>query len=331
MCYKEEVQRKNAEKLQRKFEEQNVPEFIQDFFPRIASRSARINYWSTIKNMLLWLMENSFVKRENIGDIIPDDIKSLRPAKMISYFEYLKYDKKISLNTLSTQKNQLGSFWEYLKEEHYLDDNIVHMVKSEEFKPAKTNRMKMEKMPLHEDIEAMIEKILKKPDEFIRIRNIMVFRVLRGTGLRESELAGLDIDDVFLEEDRPYILVISKGTYDYTDKGKDIVYLTKNAAVALTEWLEFRSTVDNIVNNNAVFLNKNGKRMNEDNIQSIFKTYSNGKITPHMMRHEYTTVLQRETNDPTFVQEQGRWKSDKVMKGSYDSGASRSLDKLANM
>ncbi|WP_180272667.1 site-specific integrase [Konateibacter massiliensis] len=331
MCYKEEVQRKNAEKLQRKFDEENVPEFIQDFFPRIASRAARINYWSTIKNMLKWLMENNFIKRDKLSDIVSDDIKNIRPAKMISYFEYLKYDKKISLNTLSTQKNQLGSFWEYLKEEHYLDDNIVHMVKSEEFKPAKTNRRKMEKMPLHEDVEEMIEKILRKPDEFIRIRNIMVFRVLRGTGLRESELAGLDIDNLFLEEEHPYILVISKGTYDYSDNGKDIVYLTKDATAALNEWLEYRMELDDIVDSKAIFLNKNGKRMNEENIQNMFKTYSSGKLTPHMMRHEYTTILQRETNDPTFVQEQGRWKSDKVMRSVYDSGASRSLGKLANM
>lgn len=331
MCYKEEVQRKNAEKLQRKFDEESVPEFIQDFFPRIASRVARINYWSTIKNMLMWLMKKDFIKINKLSDITPDDLKCLRPAKMISYFEYLRYEKEISLSTLSTQKNQLGSFWQYLKEEHYLDDNIVHMVKSEEFKPAKTNRRKMEKMPLHEDVEEMIGKILKKPDEFIRIRNIMVFRVLRGTGLRESELAGLDIDNVFLEEEHPYILVISKGTYDYTDKGKDIVYLTKDATAALVEWIDYRGSLNNTIDTKAVFLNKNGKRMNEDNIQNMFKTYSGGKLTPHMMRHEYTTVLQRETNDPTFVQEQGRWKSDKVMRSVYDSGASRSLGKLANM
>lgn len=331
MCYKEEVQKRNAEKLQRKFDEENVPEFIQDFFPRIASRVARINYWSTIKNMLMWLMNKDYIKRNKLSDIVPDDLKCLRSAKMISYFEYLRYEKEISLSTLSTQKNQLGSFWQYLKEEHYLDDNIVHMVKSEEFKPAKTNRRKMEKMPLHEDVEEMINKILRKPDEFIRIRNIMVFRVLRGTGLRESELAGLDIDNVFLEEEHPYILVISKGTYDYTDKGKDIVYLTKDATAALVEWIDYRGSLNNIIDTKAVFLNKNGKRMNEDNIQNMFKTYSGGKLTPHMMRHEYTTVLQRETNDPTFVQEQGRWKSDKVMRSVYDSGASRSLGKLANM
>ena len=139
------------------------------------------------------------------------------------------------------------------------------------------------------------------------------------------------MNNVFLDEEHPYILVISKGTYDYTDNGKDIVYLTNDATAAFREWFKYRSTLTGIVDETAVFLNKNGKRLTEGNIQDIFKNYSRGKLTPHMMRHEYTTILQRETNDATFVQEQGRWKSQKIMTSTYDSGASRSLDKLANM
>ena len=331
MCYKQEKQKINGEKLQAIFDEYNVPEFIVDFFGQIASRAARINYWITIRDALSWLMEKNYISKDKISDITIVELNNVRSPKMILYFEYLKYDKEIALTTLQTKKNQLGSFWEYLVQEKYVEKNIIHSIKSEEFKPAKTNRRKMAKMPLHEDIVEMIEKINRKNDEFIRIRNLIVLRVLRGTGLRESELAGLDIDNVFLDEEHPYILVISKGTYDYTDDGKDIVYLTKDATAAFREWFKYRSTLTDIVDETAVFLNKNGKRLTEGNIQDIFKNYSRGKLTAHMMRHEYTTILQRETNDATFVQEQGRWKSQKIMTSTYDSGASRSLDKLANM
>ena len=97
------------------------------------------------------------------------------------------------------------------------------------------------------------------------------------------------------------------------------------------EWFEYRNTLDFIIDKDALFLNKNGKRMNEDNIKAMFRIYSGGKLTPHMMRHEYTTVLQRESNDPTFVREQGRWKSNAMMNNVYDSGASRSASVLENM
>ena len=165
-----------------------------------------------------------------------------------------------------------------------------------------------------------------------------VLRVLRGTGLRESELANLDLRDIYLDKEyidayhvRPYTLLTSKGIYDYSDDAKDIVYLTKDAIAALTEWIEYRNTLDFIIDKDALFLNKNGKRMNEDNIKAMFRIYSGGKLTPHMMRHEYTTVLQRESNDPTFVREQGRWKSNAMMNNVYDSGASRSASVLENM
>lgn len=331
MCYKDEVQRKNAEKLQKKLDEDNVPVFIRDYFLQISSRCARINYWVTIKGILVWLIQNKYIDKETISEITPEDIAGIRKTKIISYLGYLKEDKNIKLTTLQTKKNQLGSFWEYLVEEHYTLDNVVHMVKSEEFKPAKTNRRKIAKMPLHDDIEEMIQKINKKKDEFVRVRNLIILRVLRGTGLRESELAGLNIDDVFLEEEHPYILVISKGTYDYTDDGKDIVYLTKDATSALYEWLEYRKNINTIVDAEAVFLNKNGKRLSENNIQAIFKNYSGGKITPHMMRHEYITVITRESGDITFAQEQARHKSSNVTMFNYDSGASRSLSTLENL
>lgn len=336
MCYKLEMQKKNEEKLNKMFQENKVPDFIQDYFVDIASRAARINYWITIRDTLNWLIDNKYIECEVIAQIKPEDLNGITKAKIIRYFDCLK--ESIKLNTLQTKKNHLGSFWQYLKDEHYCRDNIIHAIKSEEYKPVKTNRMKMEKMPLYEDVQEMIEKINKKRDEFIRIRNMLVFRVLRGTGLRESELANLDMKDVYLDDKyiderhpRPYILVISKGNYDYTNEGKDIVYLTKDAILALKEWLVYRETLENIIDKEALFLNKNGKRMNEDNIKAMFKNYSGRKITPHMMRHEYTTILTRESNDPTFVREQGRWKSDAMMNNVYDSGISRSVDVLDNM
>lgn len=57
MCYKDEVQKKNAEKLQRKFEEDNVPKFIRDYFSFMNSEAGKLNYWGTIKNFLMWCIE----------------------------------------------------------------------------------------------------------------------------------------------------------------------------------------------------------------------------------------------------------------------------------
>lgn len=333
MTYREQLQRKNEQMLQKCFDNDNVPMFIQDYFLDIASRASRRNYWITIRDMLKYFMSICIINKQNISDIIPSDLESIKKQHIIKYLSYLKYDKKIKLNTLNTKRNQISSFWEYLKTSHYVSDNVVQAVKSEEFKPTKTNRMKAIKMPLHEDICTLINNISSKPNEFLRTRNLTIVRVLRGTGLRVSELVGLDISDLYLDEEYPYIYVISKGSYDYSDDGKDIVYLTHDAWMALTEWIKYRESL-NISNKdqNAVFINKTGKRMIESDVQSMLKNNSNGTITPHMLRHEYVTLLSKESNgDIAFMVEQARHKSVNTTMMNYDSGSSKSLDILQRM
>lgn len=130
----------------------------------------------------------------------------------------------------------------------------------------------------------------------------------------------------------PVRIIKKIGTYDYSDDGKDIVYLTKDATDALRIWFEYRKHCDvKPLDQKAVFINKNGRRFTEDNIKSMFKNYSEGKLTPHMMRHEYITVITRESGDITFAQEQARHKSSSVTMFNYDSGASRSLSVLGKL
>ena len=136
--------------------------------------------------------------------------------------------------------------------------------------------------------------------------------------------------DLYLEDDKPYIMVMGKGVY-YTQDA-EAVLISKDAKLAFEEWLKIRSKVDNIIDDKAVFINKNGKRLSEDNIQSIFKNYSGGKITPHMMRHLYATVLYQESgHDAAFVQEQLRHSDVNTTLGTYAASDSRSYEVLENM
>lgn len=329
-CYKQESQEKRKMLLNRRFKEERVPQFIQNCLLDLGSSISKNVYWSNIRHFLMWTIENGIINEKGISDITMDDLDAVVKSDIIQYLEELK-KSGMKLSTINTKRTQLSSFWRNMVENGYVTTNVVKIVKNNEYKPAKTNRGKFLKIPLHEDIEEMIEKINRKKDEFIRVRNLIILRVIRGTGLRESELAGLNFEDIYLSEDNPYILVISKGNYQYDDEGKDIVYLTKDAVAALCEWSLYRAQLNNVIDTEAVFINKNGKRLNEENIKAIFRNYSNGKISPHMMRHEYTTVLQRESKDYTFVAEQLRHRNHSTMINHYDSGAYRSLDVLKHM
>ena len=173
----------------------------------------------------------------------------------------------------------------------------------------------------------MEEKIMWKKDVPVRNRNIAIFRVLRGTGIRESELAGLDLSDLHLDEEMPYITILGKGVY--REMQNRTVYLSGSALKALTEWLEYRSTLDNIVNMEAVFINKNGTRTTERNIKQIFENYGNG-ITPHMMRHYYASIMNRNGN-LAFVKQQLGHSSVNTTVNNYANGAVGMKEKLMEM
>lgn len=315
MCYKDEVQKKNAEKLQRKFEEDNVPDFIRDYFYNLNSEAGKLNYYSIVISMLKWMIEHERINCESVSEIAVQDINSLSKIDIIVYLETL-ITNGTSPSTINTKKNVLSSFWSHLVDECICDKNIVHSIPKSKFKIKKKNNAKV---PLPEDMMEMIEKIKQKKDDFVRERNLVIVRVLKGTGLRESELAGLDLKDLHLEDSKPYITVMGKGVY-YTQDAEPVL-VSKDAKLAFEEWLEIRSKVKNIIDDKALFINKNGKRLREDNIQAIFRNYSGGKITPHMMRHLYGTVLYQESgHNVALVQEQLRHASSDTTLSIYVSG-----------
>ncbi len=325
MCYKEEVQKKNAEKLQKRFEVDNVPEFIQKYFINIKSKAGAINYWIAIKDLLLWLMEKQLINRKSISSIVPDDFYAVESEDITLYLQS-KEDSGMSPTTLETRKNIFSSFWRYLKriKNCPVNDNIIADVS---YRGISSNNNLLRKLPTDEQLKAMEEKINLKKDNFVRNRNLIVFRVLKGTGLRASELAGLGISDLHLDQEMPFIKIIGKGKYRAQEAR--IVYLTGDATNAIRDWLEIRVKVENIADVDALFLNRNGKRFTEENIKTMFKTYGNG-ITPHMIRHWYATLM-ASTGNIVFAQQQLGHTSANTTINNYANGAYGMKDFLKNM
>ena len=114
MYYKEEVQIKNEKKLKRILDEYEVPVFIRNFFYKLASKAAMLNYWSTIKKSIAWFIKNGRINKEKISDITVDDLEKLKSSDITAYFLYEKNVQNKELSTINTEKNQLSSFWEYL-------------------------------------------------------------------------------------------------------------------------------------------------------------------------------------------------------------------------
>ena len=331
MCYKIEVQNKNAEKLNRKLDELNAPQFLRDYLNELESKSGALNYLVAIKDFLQWLIESNIINRKSISEIEVSDFSDLRPQNISSYLRY-KETNGMSPTTTETRKNIIKSFIqdiysyrECLLREVY--NNIEDFYKMIKYKGNPSGNNLTKKLPTEKQLNDMEEKIMWKKDIPVRNRNIAIFRVLRGTGIRESELAGLDLTDLHLDEEMPYITILGKGVY--REMQNRTVYLSGSALKALSEWLEYRNTLDNIVDTEAVFINKNGTRTTERNIKQIFENYGNG-ITPHMMRHYYASVMNQNGN-LAFVQQQLGHSSVNTTVNNYANGAVGMKDKLMEM
>lgn len=295
------------------------------FTVKIESKAGALNYLGVIVDLLNWFIEEKFIDKTNISDIEPSDFNEVM-AEDITLYLKTKEQNGMSPTTLETRKNIIRSFWNYISRvkgteisDKFFDDVTYRGISSG------SNLIK--KLPTEQQLKDMEDRILWKKDEVVRNRNIAIFNVLKGTGLRESELAGLDLSDLHLDEDMPYVTILGKGRYREAESRT--VYLTNGAYQALKNWLEYRKTIDNIVDSEAVFVNKNGKRTIEDNIKAIFKNYGNG-ITSHMMRHWYASIMASKGN-LAFAQQQLGHTSMMTTINNYANGSVGMKDILENM
>jgi len=111
MCYKEEVQNRNEQKLQKMFQKDGAPEFIQRLFTNLGeSKATSINYWIAIRDMLQCMIDFNIISKEKITDIEPNDMLEIEAPEIQRYLEY-KEKNGMSPTTLQTRKNIFISFW----------------------------------------------------------------------------------------------------------------------------------------------------------------------------------------------------------------------------
>ena len=326
MCYKIELQKKNEEKLQKKFDDENISLFIQKYFINIESKAGAVNYWVAIRDLLLWLMENKVINKSKLSEIETSDFYEVESEDITMYLRF-KEQSGMSPTTLETRKNIFSSFWKYLQRSNKcpVTQNIIESVA---YKGISSNNNLVKKLPSDEQIKKMEEKIYNKTDDILRNRNLAVLRLLKGSGIRESELVGLELKDLFLDEEIPYIKIVGKGKYREIE-ARDVL-LTNEAKESLENWLIYRDKIEDASNLKAVFITKKSKRMTESDVRRLFEHASGKLVSPHMMRHYYGTVAAK-IGGVAFAQQQLGHTSMSTTINNYANGSYGMKDILASM
>lgn len=142
------------------------------------------------------------------------------------------------------------------------------------------------------------------------LANRAMFELLYSSGLRVSELAGLDVAPVKLASYSSAGWVdIQEGEVHVTGKGSKqrIVPVGKHALDALQDWLAIRPILLK-GDPNPLFLTERGTRISHRLIQMRLKAHAQtmnipANVHPHMMRHSFASHVLQSSGDLRAVQE----------------------------
>ena len=135
----------------------------------------------------------------------------------------------------------------------------------------------------------------------LSLRDLAIVEVLYGSGIRVSELTGLNMEDI--DRERNTLRVIGKGNKER------IVPIGLPAIHAIENWIkQGRSKILNEVSERALFLGSRGKRIDQRVVREIVYEATqalggNKRLGPHALRHSAATHLLEGGADLRTVQE----------------------------
>lgn len=255
---------------------------------RNVSENTRMAYIGDLEDFTEYLYKNGYIR--NGQEIVNIEAEAIR-----TYLGYL-FRQKVKKVTVNRKISSLRAFYKYLIRNGKTKTNPAEMIQT-----AKTERY----IPNFLSVDEMFELLKSQKDKSISgLRNLAILELFYSSGLRLSELAGLNVADLNLKE--ALVKVRGKG------RKERIVPVGSPARSILQEYLlktrEIRKKIESAALNNPLFLNMRGARITERSIarivdESVKKSGIGRKISPHALRHTFATHLLNAGADLRSIQE----------------------------
>lgn len=246
-----------------------------------------LRYLEIEKNYSKYTLLNYRLDLEDFAKFLgPLTLETVDYLNLRKYLSILK-EKNLKSRTVYRKISTLRSFFKFLMREGYIKTNPLLSLSSP----------KQEKhLPLfltEEEITRLIEAPSGEDERSLRDRAIL--ETFYSTGMRISELVGLNLED----------LDFIGGVLKAKGKGKKerLLPIGEKALTAIKNYLDKRKK-----QTDAVFLNKSGRRLSDRGVRNIvckyirFTSLREG-ISPHTLRHSFATHLLNRGADLRSVQE----------------------------
>lgn len=241
-------------------------------------------YYADILAYLIWLDNQRC-----------EDVNFSKVREYLHFIQIFNYKK----TTIARKIASIRTFYRYLHREKKIENNPAESLIS----PKRPKSLP--KFLTMEEIEDILNNInIETPAGY---RNRTILELLWASGMRVSELSGLNFGNLNLENNE--ITVFGKGAKER------IILITDRAKMYLQGYIDYARplvakgyTLEPITDTTPVFINKTGYRLQTRMIRNVIndiveKIQLPKKVTPHMFRHSFATHLIENGADLRVVQE----------------------------
>lgn len=202
------------------------------------------------------------------------------------------YDAGLNARSLARRLTTIRCWLRFLQQQRRIAENPAALVEA----PTEVRRL-----PTTLSLAQVDQLLAQYPGaEPAMLRNHAIVQLLYASGLRISELCGLDLQDLNLEAG--YLRAFGKGSKER------IVPMGQVALVALRRYLqESRPRLERPHSAEALFLSRTGRRLTRQDGWRCIRHAARaaglpGKITPHTLRHSFASHLVERGADLRSVQ-----------------------------
>ena len=206
------------------------------------------------------------------------------------------YERGLSKTSVARALASLRSLYKWLAQEGVVDQNPAKLVAT----PKLPKRLP--RVPTVEEVNTVLDSEMPEASAFPE-RDRVILELLYGCGIRNSELIGINLDDIRWSQE--VILVRGKG------RKERYVPFGDSAAIAVKDYLSVRQKTlgeTRHSNERALLINLRGARLTTRSVGRIVKRIAvmNGlspDVHPHTLRHAFGTHMLEEGADLRAIQE----------------------------
>lgn len=259
-----------------------IERYLDDLRLKNASPHTMRNYASDLRDFLDYFSPPS------------TDPPAPRAITALELREWLGSLYERGLDAVSSRRKLavVRSLFRFLAREGAIESNVARLVRT----PKTAKRVPI--VPSAEQTNGLIDAVaLSELDRPRLERDLLLFELLYGCGLRVSELVGLDLED--FDRSEKWIRVRGKGR-----KERQVPYGAK-ASAALDRYLAVRAANPT---ERGLLVSRKGSRLSDRAAREVVKFYSralagDGSLHPHSFRHAYATHLLADGADLRSIQE----------------------------